>query len=293
MKPSTEKRTNGRVQLLTPAQRRWVRLTSSLLPGWSAERAERLLLRPPRMRGRAGEVLDAWGRRVDLQVDGHTVATWRFGEAAQPQVVLVHGWGGYGGQFARWIEPLRARGFGVVLFDMPGHGESGGRAGRVDEFTRAIDAVIDACSGVTAVVAHSMGGAASVQLLRTRRDLAGLVVIAAPASLAHHVRDLSARVGLGPAAHRSLVGRLESAHRPVAELDDLSSLPTQTTRALFIHDRDDAEVDFAHLARFGAQWPGSETLATEGWGHYRVLGAPEVIARAVDFIGATAGLARR
>jgi len=278
---SSDKRTNGRVELLSPSQRRWVMLSSRLLPDWTAGRAERLLQRPPRKRGRAAEVLDAWGCRDDLVLGDERLAVWDFGLTDAPRVLLVHG-----AQFAQWIPRLLAQGMAVTVFDMPGHGESSGRAGRVDEFMRAIESVMARSPGVVALAAHSMGGAASIQMLRHCRALAGVVVIAAPASLAHHVKYLSRRVGLGRAAHHSLVGRLESSHRPVAELDDLSDLPVDTTRALFIHDSDDAEVDFAHLARFESAWPGCETLATEGLGHYRVLNTAAVIDRAVVFLAA-------
>jgi pimeloyl-ACP methyl ester carboxylesterase len=278
------KRTNGRVELLSPTQRRWVSLSSRLLPDWTAGQAERLLLRPPRKRGRAAEVLDAWGRRCDVALGGHTVAAWEFGDAAAPRVLLVHGWGGYGGQFAAWIPALLGHGLGVTVFDLPGHGESQGRAGRVDEFMHAIDAMLARDPAIQALAAHSMGGAATVQLLRACRPMKAAVVIAAPASLAHHLRALSHRVGLGQASHGSLVGRLESRYRPVAELDALTDLPLAHTRAMFIHDQDDAEVDFAHLARFEALWPGCEILATEGLGHYRVVGAPSVVEPAARFI---------
>ncbi len=284
MKASLTKRTNGRVQLLTPNQRRWVSVSSRLLPAWTAGRAERLLARPPRKRGRAGEVLDAWGRRATIDMGAQALAAWHFGDDDAPRVLLVHGWGGYAGQFAHWVPAVLAHGLSVTLFDMPGHGESGGRAGRVDEFMAAIETVRDSVPDVVAVVAHSMGGAASVQVMREWPGLTRAVVIAAPASLAHHVRHLSARVGLGRAAHASFVERLEASHRPVAELDDLSDMPRETTKALFIHDRDDAEVDFAHLARFEARWPGCDTLITEGLGHYRVLSDPAVIAHAAQFI---------
>ncbi|WP_227815911.1 alpha/beta fold hydrolase [Nitrogeniibacter aestuarii] len=284
MKKAGKNRTNGRVELLAPNQRRWVRVTSSLLPGWTAERAERLLVRPPRARGRAAEVLDAWGEREDVELNGHAMALWHFGEAAGPRAVLVHGWGGYGGQFSTWIKPLLDAGLAVTVFDMPGHGESAGRAGRVDEFMTAISTVLTHVPNPVALAAHSMGGAASMQVLREHHELERVVVVAAPASLAHHMADLSRRVGLSPAAHENLVDRMESAHKPVAELDALSGLPLGRTRALFVHDRDDAEVSFALLARFGDLWPGSELMATEGYGHYKVLGAPEVVSRAVGFL---------
>ncbi|MEZ5628864.1 MAG: hypothetical protein R3E34_15290 [Rhodocyclaceae bacterium] len=124
MKNLPKKSTTDRIELLSPAQRRWVALSARVFPGWTARRAEALLLRPPRKRGRAGEVLSAWGQPERIMVDGHRMAVWHFGAPGRPRVVLVHGWGGYGGQLAGWIAPLLGAGFAVTLFDQLGHGDN-------------------------------------------------------------------------------------------------------------------------------------------------------------------------
>ena len=276
--------TTDRIELLTPAQRRWVALTSRLLPNWTARKAEALLVRPPRKRGRAGEVLGAWGRHETIEAHGHRMALWHFGETGRPRVILAHGWGGYGGQFAPWVQPLLARGFAVTLFDHAGHGDSSGRAGTLPDFISGLKAVAAAVPDAVAVVAHSMGAAGALHALREGLRMRAVVLIGAPGSFDYHLQALSDRVGLGRRASASLVGRLERSYRPIAEIDALTDLPVAHTRMLFVHDEDDGEVDFRHLATLHAAWPGSEAMATQGLGHHRVLREAAVIARGADFI---------
>ena len=47
--------------------------------------------------------------------------------------------------------------------------------------------------------------------------------------------------------------------------------------ALLITDRHDKEVPHAHSLRYQASWAGEcRLLVTEGWGHRRILMAPQV-----------------
>jgi pimeloyl-ACP methyl ester carboxylesterase len=284
MKTLPKNSTTDRIKLLTPAQRRWVSLSARLFPHWTAGKAEALLLRPPRKRGRAGEVFSAWGQRETLSVGGHAMAVWHFGDTGRPRIVLVHGWGGYGAQLAAWVPALLARGFAVSVFDQPGHGDSDGQAGILPDFIAGLRAVMAAVPDVAAVVAHSMGAASALHAAREGLAVDALVLIGSPGSFDIHLKTLSRRVGLGRRAHHSLRGRLERRYVPIAEMDALRGLPVTRTRALFVHDEDDSEVDFSHLARLHTAWPGSETMATRGYGHHRVLRAPEVIARSVAFL---------
>jgi hypothetical protein len=58
---------------------------------------------------------------VDLS-GGRSVVVESWGSG--PPVYLVHGWGGWRGQLGAFVDPLLARGYRVVAFDAPSHGES-------------------------------------------------------------------------------------------------------------------------------------------------------------------------
>ena len=107
--------------------------------------------------------------------------------------VLIHpGWSEFSEKYAEVAADLHARGFGVVAFDPRGQGYSqrltpDDRRGHVDDFRlfvadlgAVMDAVRAAEPGPYLLLAHSMGGLATLEWLAEGhgRDLAGVIVSA-------------------------------------------------------------------------------------------------------------------
>ena len=119
-----KKSTNVRLSLL--ALQSTFRLLGATAPGLGARLAERIWGKPPPPRYRKEERSAlARARRHRLLVGGREIALYAWGEAGPP-ALLVHGWGGHGGQLHALIEPLLAAGRQVYSFDAPGHGSTGG-----------------------------------------------------------------------------------------------------------------------------------------------------------------------
>jgi pimeloyl-ACP methyl ester carboxylesterase len=55
---------------------------------------------------------------------------------------------------------------------------------------------------------------------------------------------------------------------------------------LVVHDRDDKEVPYSVGRSIASQWPSAEMIITEGLGHKRILGDPNVRDAAVRFVDA-------
>ena len=88
-----------RMRALRPA----VATLSAVAPGLAARVAERLFLAPPRYPQPAPEAAALSPARSRI-VDASTpITTWTWGRG--PAVLLVHGWGGRGGQLARFVPP--------------------------------------------------------------------------------------------------------------------------------------------------------------------------------------------
>jgi hypothetical protein len=103
---------------------------SSIAPAVAARLAERPFLTPPRYPApdREREIL-ARARPGSVRVAGRRIETWSWGVG--PRILLVHGWGGRGGQLGAFVEPLVSRGFSVTAFDGPAHGASEGRVATI------------------------------------------------------------------------------------------------------------------------------------------------------------------
>src|SRR2546426_2573453 len=135
---------------------------SLLAPGFAGAWAERLFLTPPRPRDGAATALDLIEARSSfLEHKGRSIATWRWGDAGAPAVLLAHGWGGHAAQMRAFVSPLLRAGYRVIAYDQPAHGVSDGRLTGLPDFAEVLAEVAWHFGDVRAVLAHSLGGAAA------------------------------------------------------------------------------------------------------------------------------------
>src|SRR3954462_14670421 len=137
------------------------RALAAISPDAAARLAAQLWFRPPRPKPHpiAREFMRT-GARSTLLVRGRPVAVWTWGHG--PTVLLVHGWGGYGGQMQALVDPLVRAGYEVVVFDAPAHGESGpsqlgARRTTLFDFGYVIDSIGRDRHDLAGIIAHSGG----------------------------------------------------------------------------------------------------------------------------------------
>ena len=122
-----------------------------------------------------------------------------WGDPARPPVLVVHGWEGRGSQLATFVPALRAAGFRVVAFDGPGHGQSRTQRSSAVHMALAIERIAQHTGPLAGVVAHSVGGAATVlafHLSRGALDVKRCVLVAPPVSAKRFFDGFCAALGL-------------------------------------------------------------------------------------------------
>ncbi len=253
-------------------------------PGLAARWALDLFFTPGgRRRSHRVSAFLAAARPFEVEVGGKRVAAWSWGDG--PSVYLVHGWAGVGGQLAAFVPPLVAGGFRVVTFDAPGHGASAGRRSSIIHFAKALRHVVAREGRAHAVIAHSLGAAATVRALTEGVDI-GRAVFVGPTG---GPRDWAERFRhhLGVPAHVMASMRERSERWLNASWDDFD-IPalarSQTAPLLVLHDRDDAEVPWSDGAAIAGAWPEARLVTTAGLGHRRILRDERVVAQAVSFV---------
>ena len=264
--------------------RAYFAVASRLLPDIARRQAERLFTMPPRYAGRRAQPVDA--RRETVVAGSRSLAVWQAGPLGAPSVLLAHGWGGRGVQLGSFVAPLLARGYRVVWFDQPGHGESEGGAVALPDFVRALEALAATHGPFDAAIGHSLGAAAIGVALRRGLRLGRVVFVSAPSSINEHARNFARLLGITPLIREAMRRRLE--HRygvRFEDIDRIDELEQLHLPALFVHDRGDTEVPFDHALRLSARVPGARLIKTYGLGHYRLLRDPGVVGAAVDFVG--------
>lgn len=225
-----------------------------------------------------------------VRVRQHRIATYRWGSG--PHVVLlVHGWEGRASDFTPMVRELRSRKRTIIALDAPGHGASTGRRTTIPDYGLVLADLARGLGRCEAVLSHSFGTPAVA--LATRHGLAAerYVSISGVAQIGNLVTtfcdalgvsgETSARVRVlaenrAFAGDRSIWERLSAAQNPLPAASPL----------LAIHDRNDHMISFDDagvLAR--AHGTNTRLLATEGFGHSRILGADPVLDAVAEFLG--------
>lgn len=277
------KSTNVRSHVSSPV---WLRASFSaagyLAPNLTAAVAERLFFKTRRNGPRPGEREFLEGA-MPTTISGMKAWSWGSG----PTVLLVHGWNGRGTQLGAFIEPLVARGYQVVAFDAFGHGESPGNSMSLPELASCIRRISDEVGGLYGVIAHSMGGAATILALSDGLELERAVLVSPPSDPRVFLQIFSDALGISDEVRQHLKERVE--RRIGITMQSMRAdvvAPSMRIPVAVIHDRDDKEVPVDSGQRIADAWPDATLLLTEGLGHQRILRDPHVTSVAVSFIDA-------
>ena len=198
---------------------------------------------------------------------------------------LVHGWGGAGGRFSAFVEPILAAGFSAVTYDGPGHGLTGRGMSSAPEMARALDAVMAEVGAPDSIIAHSFGGVVTA-LTMAKGFEPRRVALMAPAALPLRFFDEFVRA-LKLSDRTGAALRTRSERRIRFDWDQLQILPVFSrarSPALVVHDRQDETIPVEEGKQVASTWPGAQLVLTDGLGHRGVLRDQKVVDRAVAFV---------
>lgn len=211
---------------------------------------------------------------------------WGSGEKL---VLLVHGWESRGTALRTFVPALVQEGYRVVAFDGPAHGNSDGKTTNLIHFAGGVLAAIRQAGKVYGIITHSFGGASTVFALShldPHLTVDKLVLIAVPDSM-HKILDDVADVFKLPKTIKKyffklVEGRLK---KSVKEVDvSLAYDKLQVKETMIVHDLMDAVVPFQNAENIYKNWENITLLVSEGYGHYRLMKNPDLIARVAKFI---------
>lgn len=281
----SQKRPAMELPLAIRAARAGFRVIGPYAPSLASSYAERLFLRARRHRRPSWEAQAlATAERFTIPHDGTLLPAWRWGDGERT-ILLVHGWEGRGSQLAKLAEPLAARGFSVVTFDVPGHGDAPAGLSSLVEHARAVASVAHHLGRLHAIVAHSVGGAASLFATRLGLHADRLALIAPPVSPEKFAAGFGKMLGLDGEIQQGLVSRLERRYGiTMKDLDVRADAARYDAPMLVVHDVGDRVVPFDDGEAIAHAAPKATLVSTHGLGHHRVLRAPEVMSAVIPFV---------
>ncbi|MFE3198072.1 alpha/beta hydrolase [Embleya sp. NPDC059237] len=224
-----------------------------------------------------------------LDVGGRQVVTYRWGDGAEP-VLLLHGWQSRASRFAPFVEELRARGLTPIGFDAPGNGDSGGIGPTVLDYAEIARQLQERHGEFRAMLAHSFGVLGAFQALRSGVRADRVVAIGGVCDMEYLLHRFSARLRLD--ARVVALVRERADERLLAPESDIwerfsASYGPERVRVpiLVVHDEDDPMATVDQGYRLAAAYSDRARLfVTRGLGHHRVMSDPAVVAEVLRFL---------
>jgi pimeloyl-ACP methyl ester carboxylesterase len=243
-------------------------LASWIAPMLAVLGAARLMVTPMRSSRKRARAAGCSVVRTHRLVGEHRLAAYTWGDPGpDPYVLFAHGWSSFGLRVEPWIADLRAAGFAVVSFDQQAHGLSSGEKATMPDFANNLLAIGRHFGPAAGIIAHSLGGAATLRALLAGLEAERLVLIAPAADMAAATRRFAKTIGLAQHLCARLIRLFElrsavsfeamQAHRHVARI---------AKPLLVVHDVADREVPWEEGERYvryasdghllSTLWPG-------------------------------------
>ena len=226
------------------------------------------------------------GERFEISINDKAVKCWKWGSG--PSILLVHGWNGRGIQLHRFIEPLIQRGYSVITYDAPGHGESEGRTSSYFEFTDTIRTLLNSRDGydIRGVIAHSLGGSALVNSIEKESHPLEVVLIAPALRLKEVLYGFFDYVGVPRTIYETLIKEYEDQFGYNMQRDNPINLMRKiNSKILIVHDKSDPTIPYDDSREISERFPNIQLHTTARLGHKKVLADSSVVNRALDYLG--------
>lgn len=220
-----------------------------------------------------------------VESDGLKIQYWTIGKG--PWILFDHGWGGRGIQFHAFFDIFLNAGYGVIFFDNPGHGVSGGKTSNYFRFSNAILKIYNRYQNkdMAGIVAHSLGGSAVINMLWKTGAKVPVVLIAPALDLMETLTRTFKQYGVPLSLFFDLISQIEVETGHQFNRENPKNLLAEIRSGItIIHDIEDRAIPFFDARTTALIHPHVNLIETSGLGHFKILSALSVIQKTFNVI---------
>lgn len=255
----------------------------------AAREAVRLFCTP--RRGRNSELPDLFvaAEKLHFILQGATIQGFRWNYPSRHRVLILHGFNSSVINFEHYIYPLLEKGYEVLAFDAPAHGQSGGTTITAMVYRDMIIHIHDHYGPVDSYMAHSMGGLAlALAMEKIKHDYTCRLALIAPATESTTAVDhFFTFLRIKEKAVRRLFCDLiqDVTGHPLSWFSIARAMPQINAGILWLHDDTDLVTPLSDTIKIEEQnYPGVKFVITHGLGHRRIYRDKKVVDLVVNFL---------
>ncbi|MCJ7757631.1 MAG: alpha/beta hydrolase, partial [Gillisia sp.] len=212
------------------------------------------------------------------------IVVYKYGTGPK-KVLLVHGWSGSGTQLCIIAKELVNKGFSVISFDAPAHGKAPGKTSMMPFFIESIHQVEKEYGPFEVAIGHSLGGMSLLKAIKNGFRVNKLVLIGSGNSVTHITREFAKNMKLNKKV--AILMKAYFDKKFGEDMDNYSgafSAESVKVETLVVHDKNDVDAHISSAYEIVDKLENGKLLVTEGLGHRKILGDPDVINKISTFI---------
>ena len=254
----------------------------------AAEKAFELFCTPYVSEKKKAPAIFEKAEKLHLKFDAYQLVGYRWNHPQTKKVLILHGFSSTVKKFDHFIMPLVKKGYEVLAFDAPAHGESSGKTITGFQYKDAIKAVYDQFGPIHSFIAHSFGGLAlSLFMEEQEYQEHKKIVLIAPASETERAVDSFADFLKIDDDVKEEMNRIifERSGRQPHEISIRHAAKKIKANVLWIHDKDDEITPWTDAEKIQQDaHPNFQFMLTEGLGHRRIYRDNKVKKAVIEFL---------
>ncbi len=218
-----------------------------------------------------------------IRIEDIEIQTYRW-ESLGETILLVHGWESNTHRWKGLIQKLHKKGYNIIAFDAPAHGNSSGKILNVPLYTKCLQKIVELYRP-NHIMGHSVGGMTTIfhQYTYPNSEIDKLIVLAPPGELARIMKGYQEILKLSPKFMKALDQYFKMKHGYFFKEFSVAKFAKKLThKGLLIHDKNDDIAPYSEAVAISKTWNGVEFVTTENYGHS--LFFEEVDNMIIDFL---------
>jgi predicted alpha/beta hydrolase family esterase len=217
-------------------------------------------------------------KRSSMSFKKFDIAMYEWGKG-EKTALLVHGWEGRASNFGAIIPILVKKGYRVVSFDAPSHGNSTKRKTNFFDIPELIEVLLKK-ETYNLVVTHSIGSVLALMAMNSLRYKGNtLIQCTTPDKFVDYIEETIQHFGLTYKTKEAFVNlvRKTTNYEPLDMEASLFVKNISFDKAVFIHDKKDRVVKIENSKRVCGQMENAEFIALEKTGHFKMLWSDKLL----------------
>ncbi|MFT3844137.1 MAG: alpha/beta hydrolase [Lacibacter sp.] len=226
--------------------------------------------------------------KLHLKMDGYNLVGYRWNHPQPKKVLIIHGFSSTVKKFDHFVMPLVKKGYEVIGFDGPAHGDSSGKTVNAFLYKDMINAVYEKFGPVHSFIAHSFGGLSLSLFMEEQQyqEHKKLVLIAPATETESALKSFSDFLKIDDEVTEEIRNIIrEKSKRPIHEISVRKCAEKISAEVLWIHDQEDDVTPWADAEKIQQDaHPNFQFMVTKGLGHRRIYRDNKVKKAILEFL---------